>query len=53
MTYVTILLFIYFMIIIFFTFIDFLFKIIVILFVLKFDHNELIHFIRFNRKLLL
>lgn len=34
----------------FFTFIDF--KNIGILFVLKFEHNELIHFIGFNRKLL-
>lgn len=34
----------------FFTFIDL--KNIGILLVLKFEHNELIHFIRFNRKLL-
>lgn len=46
MIYVTILFTIYF----FFTFIDL--KNIGILLVLKFEHNELIHFIRFNRKLL-
>lgn len=46
MIYVTILFTIYFFLLLLIK------KIIGILFVLKFEHNELIHFIRFNRKLL-